>query len=270
MAGLADAALQGREAAMNFALSDDQKALVELARKILADKATHERHQGESRRAPRASTASCGARWPTRTCSARACPRSSAAAGSASSSCVSCSRRSAARSRRCRYFATLALGALPLAQFGSAEQKRRWLPGRDRRRDAPHRGARGARRRRPAAPVDARGARRRGLAHHRHQDLRARGARRRARARARGDGPGPDGPGSGSIRRRAACGSRLQRATNREVVATLTLAAREGEGDRTCSARSARGREIARWIARARDRRLCARCRSAWPSARCA
>ena len=28
---------------MNFAYSDDQKALSELARKILADKATHER-----------------------------------------------------------------------------------------------------------------------------------------------------------------------------------------------------------------------------------
>ena len=66
--------------------------------------------QGDRGRARSGSTASCGARWPTPTCSASPLPEDARrAAGSASSSCACCSSSRGASSRRCRLWPTVVL-----------------------------------------------------------------------------------------------------------------------------------------------------------------
>ena len=222
---------------MDFAFTDEQEALRELARKILADHVTHERLQARS---------SASADWFDREPVARArpgeparrwrCRRSTAAAGSASSSCVCCSRRSAARSRRCRCCATLVLGALPIARVRQRRAAAHAAARRRRRRGHPHapRWSSPARaiRRVPATAARADGG---ALAARRRQDLRARRAPRDAHPRAgahAGDGVGlflvdPQRHGRDARARRSR--------TNGEPQCRLTLAgARSGET--TCSA----------------------------------
>ena len=179
------------------------------------------------------------------------------AAGSRSSSCVSCSRRSAARWRRCRTSRPLALGA-PAARgvrLGRAEE-RRGSRGVIAGETFLSRGAQEPDGDDPLRPSTARRTRRRRLAHHRRQDLRARGAHRRAGARASFDGPGPDGPlldrseGERGAARAAACdeprGGGDAHAERAKAKATDLLGT------------LAKGREIARWIVERAIAGLCA------------
>jgi hypothetical protein len=101
---------------MNFALSDDQKALAELARKILSDKATNERSK-----AIEASPEGIDrALWKALAdANRRVSPRSSAAALVLRA--VSVLRRSA-RGRAGAVLRGVALGALPLA-IGSGSRR---------------------------------------------------------------------------------------------------------------------------------------------------
>jgi 3-oxocholest-4-en-26-oyl-CoA dehydrogenase beta subunit len=113
---------------MNFALSDDQKSLIELARKILADKATHERakeveasEEGIDRELWRALAEAnlLGA----------CLPEEFGGSGLGFFELCLLLEEIGRAVAPVPYFATIALGALPLAEFGSAEQKRSLLPG---------------------------------------------------------------------------------------------------------------------------------------------
>src|SRR5262245_47249578 len=77
------------------------------------------------------STGRCGRPWPTPACSASPCPPRWAAPASACSSCAWCWRGWAGVRRPAPVpaLAALALGGLPLARFGTADQQARWLPG---------------------------------------------------------------------------------------------------------------------------------------------
>jgi 3-oxocholest-4-en-26-oyl-CoA dehydrogenase beta subunit len=113
---------------MNFALTEDQKALVELARTILTDKATHERakeveasDEGIDRELWRALAEAnlVGA----------CLPEEHGGSGLGFFELCLLLEEIGRAVAPVPYLATVALGALPLAQFGSAEQKRAWLPG---------------------------------------------------------------------------------------------------------------------------------------------
>jgi 3-oxocholest-4-en-26-oyl-CoA dehydrogenase beta subunit len=113
---------------MNFALSDDQKSLAELARKILSDKATHERTteveasaEGIDRQLWRALADAnlLGA----------CLPEELGGSGLGFFELCLVLEEIGRAVAPVPYFATIALGALPLAQFGSAAQKRELLPG---------------------------------------------------------------------------------------------------------------------------------------------
>jgi alkylation response protein AidB-like acyl-CoA dehydrogenase len=113
---------------MNFAYSDDQKALAELARKILGDVATHERVSEIEKSADGfdrvlwaelAKSNLLGACLPE------------AYGGSALGFVELCIllEEIGRAVAPVPFFATLALGALPLAEFGTEAQKRALLPG---------------------------------------------------------------------------------------------------------------------------------------------
>ncbi|MFI5316039.1 MAG: acyl-CoA dehydrogenase family protein [Myxococcota bacterium] len=113
---------------MNFALSDDQKSLIELARKVLADKATHERTtaveasaEGIDRELWRtlAGAGLLGA----------ALPEEFGGGGLGFFELCLLLEEIGRAVAPVPYFAAIALAALPLAEFGSPEQKRSWLPG---------------------------------------------------------------------------------------------------------------------------------------------
>ncbi len=113
---------------MNFAYSDDQKALAELARKILADVATHERTSEIEKSADgidRVLWAELAKANLLGACLPEACGGSGLGFVEL---CIVLEEIGRAVAP-VPYFAAIVLGALPLAQFGSAAQKRELLPG---------------------------------------------------------------------------------------------------------------------------------------------
>ena len=113
---------------MNFALSEDQKSLVELARKILQDRATHERLK-----AVEASADGIDRELWRELAAANlvgAClPEELGGSGLGFFELCLVLEEIGRAVAPVPYFATVVLGALPLAQFGSAEQKKSLLPG---------------------------------------------------------------------------------------------------------------------------------------------
>ena len=240
---------------MNFALSDDQKGLAELARKILGDKATHERAkeieasaEGVDRELWRALADAnlIGACLPEEF------------GGSGLGFFEQCLllEEIGRAVAPVPYFAVLALGALPLAQFGSPAQKGEWLPGVIAGETFL-----------TAALEEPDG-----------EDL------ERPSTRAERDGAGwrlsgtkicvpaahlaerilvPAATGQGRIGwfwidpHASGVRMELQRATNREVVATLTLRRVRAKSQDVLGT-LARGREIARWIGERAVAGLCA------------
>jgi 3-oxocholest-4-en-26-oyl-CoA dehydrogenase beta subunit len=240
---------------MNFALSEDQKQLVELARKILSEQATHERAK-----AVEASEEGIDrALWQALADASLigAClPEEHGGSGLGFFELCLVLEEIGRAVAPVPYFASVALGALPLAQFGSAEQKRAWLPGVISGETLL-----------TAALEEADG-----------DDL------ERPSTRAERDGAGwrlsgakicvpiaslaervlvPAAAGQGRIGwfwvdpKASGVRLELQRATNREPVATLTLR-RAKVKSQDLLGTLARGREIARWIGERAVAGLCA------------
>jgi len=113
---------------MNFALSDDQKALAELARKILGDKATHERSKAIEASAEGIDRELWKALAEANLLGA-CLPEEFGGSGLSFFELCLVLEEVGRAVAPVPYFPVLALGALPLAEFGSAEQKKAWLPG---------------------------------------------------------------------------------------------------------------------------------------------
>jgi alkylation response protein AidB-like acyl-CoA dehydrogenase len=113
---------------MNFALSDDQKSLIELARKILADKATHERAKEVEASADGVDRELWSALAEANLLGA-CLPEEFGGSGLGFFELCLLMEEVGRAVAPIPYFAVIAQAALPLAEFGSAEQKRAWLPG---------------------------------------------------------------------------------------------------------------------------------------------
>ena len=113
---------------MNFALSDDQKQLAELARKILGDKASHERSKAVEASAEGIDRELWKALAEANLLGA-CLPEEFGGSGLSFFELCLVLEEVGRAVAPVPYFAVLALGALPLAEFGSAEQKKAWLPG---------------------------------------------------------------------------------------------------------------------------------------------
>ncbi|HTO05708.1 MAG TPA: acyl-CoA dehydrogenase family protein [Myxococcota bacterium] len=113
---------------MNFALSEDQKSLVELARKILQDRATHERLKAIEASADGIDRELWRALAEANLVGA-CLPEEFGGSGLGFFELCLVLEEVGRTVAPVPYFATVVLGALPLAQFGSAEQKKSWLPG---------------------------------------------------------------------------------------------------------------------------------------------
>jgi hypothetical protein len=240
---------------MNFALSDDQKSLVELARKILADKATHERTK-EVEASPEGVDRDLWRALAEANLLGACLPEEFGGSGLGFFELCLLLEEIGRAVAPVPYFAVLATGALPLAQFGSAEQKRGWLPG----------------------VISGETLLSAALEEPDGDDL------ERPSTRAERDGAGwrlsgtkicvpaahlaarvlvPAATGQGRIGwfwiDPTASGVRLetQRATNREVIATLTLRRAKAKSQDLLGT-LARGREIARWIGERAVAGLCA------------
>src|SRR5262249_31701595 len=116
------------ERAMNFALSEDQKSLSELARKILADKATHERTKEVEASAEGVDRELWRALAEANLLGA-CLPEEYGGSGLGFFELCLLLEEVGRAVAPVPYFPAIVLGALPLAQFGSAEQKKSWLPG---------------------------------------------------------------------------------------------------------------------------------------------
>src|SRR5258705_4256981 len=113
---------------MNFALSDDQKALAELARKILSDKATHERIKAIEA-SPEGIDRELWRALADANLIGASLPEEFGGSGLSFFELCLLLEEVGRAVAPVPYFSTVALGALPLAEFGSAEQKKAWLPG---------------------------------------------------------------------------------------------------------------------------------------------
>src|SRR5262245_25329867 len=113
---------------MNFALSDDQKSLVELARKILSEKATHERSK-QIEASPEGIDRELWKALADANLLGACMPEEYGGSGLSFFELCLVLEEVGRAVAPVPYFATVLLGALPLAEFGSAEQKKAWLPG---------------------------------------------------------------------------------------------------------------------------------------------
>jgi hypothetical protein len=113
---------------VNFAYSDDQKALAELARKILADKVTHARAWEIEKSADGIDRQLWRALADANLVGA-CLPEEFGGSGLGFVELCLLLEELGRATAPVPLFAALALGALPLAEFGSAEQKRAFLPG---------------------------------------------------------------------------------------------------------------------------------------------
>jgi alkylation response protein AidB-like acyl-CoA dehydrogenase len=113
---------------MNFALSEDQKSLVELARKILQDRATHERLKAVEA-SPDGIDRDLWRALAEANLVGACLPEEFGGSGLGFFELCLVLEEIGRAVAPVPYFATVVLGALPLAQFGSAEQKRSLLPG---------------------------------------------------------------------------------------------------------------------------------------------
>lgn len=113
---------------MNFALSDDQKELAELARKILGDKATHERTKAIEASAEGIDRELWKALAEANLLGA-CLPEEFGGSGLSFFELCLILEEVGRAVAPVPVFPVIALGALPLAEFGSAEQKKAWLPG---------------------------------------------------------------------------------------------------------------------------------------------
>jgi hypothetical protein len=113
---------------MNFAYSDDQRALSELARKILSDKATHERI-GEIEKSENGFDSELWSEL-AKANLLGACLPEEFGGSSLGMIELCCLLEEIGRAvAPVPFWATLALGALPISEFGSAQQKAAFLPG---------------------------------------------------------------------------------------------------------------------------------------------
>lgn len=113
---------------MNFAYSDDQKALSELARKILGDRASHERI-GEIERSGSGHDPELWSELAKANLLGACLPEAYGGSGLGVIE-LCCLLEEVGRAvAPIPFWATLALGALPIAEFGSTAQKAAFLPG---------------------------------------------------------------------------------------------------------------------------------------------
>jgi len=113
---------------MNFAYSDDQKALAELARKILADKATHERI-GAIEKSSDGFDRELWSELAKANLLGACLPEDFGGSGLGMLELCLLLEEIGRAVAPVPFWATLALGALPIAQFGSTQQKAAFLPG---------------------------------------------------------------------------------------------------------------------------------------------
>jgi len=113
---------------MNFAYSDDQKALSELARKILADKATHERI-GAIEKSESGFDQEIWAELAKANLLGACLPEEFGGSGLGMLELWLLLEEIGRAVAPVPFWATLALGALPIAEFGTAQQKAACLPG---------------------------------------------------------------------------------------------------------------------------------------------
>lgn len=113
---------------MNFAYSDDQKALSELARKILADKATHERI-GAIEKTESGFDSELWAELAKANLLGACLPEEFGGSGLGMIEQCLLLEEIGRAVAPVPYWATLMLGALPIAEFGSPAQKSAFLPG---------------------------------------------------------------------------------------------------------------------------------------------
>jgi alkylation response protein AidB-like acyl-CoA dehydrogenase len=113
---------------MDFAYSEQQSAILDLAAQILADGTSQERLREVERAAgPRIDRALWG-RFAEAGLLAAAIPEAFDGAGLGFLEVAGILERIGRRAAPIPYLATIVLGALPLAQFGSEAQQQRWLP----------------------------------------------------------------------------------------------------------------------------------------------
>ena len=113
---------------MNFAYSDDQKALSELASKILADKATHER-VGAIEKSESGFDQELWAELARANLLGACLPEEFGGSGLGMIELCCLLEEIGRAVAPVPFWPTLALGALPIAEFGSAAQKAAFLPG---------------------------------------------------------------------------------------------------------------------------------------------
>lgn len=113
---------------MDFSYTEQQSAILDLAAQILADGTSQERLREVERAAgPRIDRALWG-RFAEAGLLAAAIPEAYDGAGLGFLEVAGILERIGRRAAPIPYFETVVLGALPLAQFGSDAQRRRWLP----------------------------------------------------------------------------------------------------------------------------------------------
>ena len=104
---------------MDFALSEEQLAVSEAATGLLLGPGRPRRASPPSSRATSASTAPCGRPWPTPTCSGLAVPEPDGGAGYGLMELCLLLEAQGNAVAPVPLWATLVLGALPIARFGS-------------------------------------------------------------------------------------------------------------------------------------------------------
>ena len=114
---------------MDFHFSDEQLAVSEAATGVFAGLVDPERiADGRGERRPHRPRR-CGRRWPTPTCSGLAVPEAEGGAGYGLMELCLLLEAQGNAVAPVPLWATLVLGALPIAHFGSEAQRARWLPG---------------------------------------------------------------------------------------------------------------------------------------------
>ena len=114
---------------MDFELSDDQRAIADLAEQILGDKASHERlRELEKRGGPRFD-AELWQAFAEAGLLGIAVPEAQGGAGLGFLELAVILEQIGRRTAPIPFLETALLGVLPLAAFGSTEQKEAWLPG---------------------------------------------------------------------------------------------------------------------------------------------
>jgi alkylation response protein AidB-like acyl-CoA dehydrogenase len=240
---------------MNFALSDDQKALAELARKILSDKATHERTKAIEA-TPEGIDRELWKALADANLLGACLPEEFGGSGLSFFELCLLLEEVGRAVAPVPFFSAIALGALPLAEFGSAEQRKAWLPGviaGETILTAALEEPDGEDPLRPSTRAERDGA-----------GWRISGTKicvPAAHVAERVLVPASTGQGRMGLfwvdPKAAGVKLELQRATNREVVATLTLKRAKAKATDLLGT-LAKGREIARWISERAIAGLCA------------